>query len=477
MKKLFIFLFGMLLISYFTFGSSITGHRYHSNTGKDKNRPSGFGKDQVSFLQNEASELKSALSGKQRLDSLIQEKYDETTGQWKKFSKLVFTYDAQLNGIQDIGYHWNETTLQWVNSWKKEYVFDDDNRTQEVFYNWDEITKQWVCNWKQEFTYDTQRNLKQYFFYDLDETTRQPIYSWKDEYFYDTDGTITCDISYEMDGPANLWIASHKSEYTYDAGGNKVQDISYNFDETSRQWVNAWKTEYVSDANKNIIQEIYSKFTLSTGQWANYTKKEYSYDINKNLSSERISQFDTIFASWIPDHITECGYSNGTRISDQAYNRDRNNGIWVPYRTNNYTYDNTYVSENLILPVDYAGSNFFQKQLTQQVEYGYMNDRQIPVTKYQFYYSIQFPTSTNELYATGHISVFPNPTTNTVTFTTEEISDQLILELRDVQGKMVMNQIIENKTPVSVGNLPKGLYFYRVSGGSKQAYLGKLIVE
>ncbi|MEZ4907956.1 MAG: DUF3836 domain-containing protein [Saprospiraceae bacterium] len=62
------------------------------------------------------------------------------------YSKTEYTYDANGNVTQYIGYEYDESFSQWVFDYKTEYTYDANGHlTQYLEYNWDESTSQWVC--------------------------------------------------------------------------------------------------------------------------------------------------------------------------------------------------------------------------------------------------------------------------------------------------------------------------------------------
>ena len=96
-------------------------------------------------------------------------------------------------------------------------------------------------------------------------------------------------------------------------------------------------------------------------------------------------------------------------------------------------------------------------------------------TKTNYYYSehnITFIPETPE----KQISVYPNPATDFIVFDLTNMSETAIVELFDVEGKRVLEQKLSENKQISVSNLPKGLYMYKLIN-SGIIYTGKLVVE
>lgn len=76
------------------------------------------------------------------------------------------------------------------------------------------------------------------------------------------------------------------------------------------------------------------------------------------------------------------------------------------------------------------------------------------------------------------VEVFPNPFTSTTTLSFEMLPrEQYTLELLDLQGRVVRDygRLAGSRVTIERGDLPAGLYLYRLSG--KQVQVGKLVVE
>jgi hypothetical protein len=72
--------------------------------------------------------------------------------------------------------------------------------------------------------------------------------------------------------------------------------------------------------------------------------------------------------------------------------------------------------------------------------------------------------------------VYPNPATEFIRFNMNSVSNKYYFELFNLQGRKVKEQLIENNTSVSVQNLCKGVYMYRLID-DENIYTGKIIVE
>ena len=81
----------------------------------------------------------------------------------------------------------------------------------------------------------------------------------------------------------------------------------------------------------------------------------------------------------------------------------------------------------------------------------------------------------NEL--TNIASVYPNPTSDLVTIEFNGIIEGAVLQLCDVQGRVLIEKIVHtNKETISVGQFETGTYFLSIKG-TKQAIVKQIIIE
>jgi hypothetical protein len=92
-----------------------------------------------------------------------------------------------------------------------------------------------------------------------------------------------------------------------------------------------------------------------------------------------------------------------------------------------------------------------------------------------YYYSELVPTSVPGI-SERNISVYPNPAREYIVFDLSNVSGSAIVELFDMEGKKVLDQKLPESRQISVSNLRKGLYLYRLSDRGN-IYKGKIGVE
>ena len=92
----------------------------------------------------------------------------------------------------------------------------------------------------------------------------------------------------------------------------------------------------------------------------------------------------------------------------------------------------------------------------------------------------------NSFYYSGHeilpeipearIFVYPNPASEYILFDLGYLSEPVIVEIYDNQGKKVLEHDLYENRQISVSNMAKGLYLFRLNYNGKLS-TGKIILE
>ncbi len=379
------------------------------------------------------SRLKSNEDVQQKLDSLINYRWNKTANQWVVDYKFEFTYDSSGNATQDIGYEWNETNSQWVPYGNYEFSYNANGKmTQEIVYDWDETTRQWVLNWKYEYSYDANGNITQNTDYHWDESTSKWLIDYKIENTYNASGNMMQEIVYNWNETTLQLVAFSKYEYSYDAKGSETQKIAYTWDKTLQQWKANWKYENTYDANGKMMQRIDYDWYETTSQWVLGYKSEFTYDANGKM----------------------------TRNTD--YHWDESTSKWLPFHKAEYTYDNTYTPNNLILPYN------FNHMFTQRDNYE--NDGEgnwVIIYKLILFYSEKNVTNINNT-ENINIAVYPNPVSDYLNFSFTNNGNAAKFELFDLNGRKIISKAVNNSETINMKGFNSGIYFYNLYIGDKK---------
>ena len=451
MKQTFTLITLMVLVILFAFGQGPEIKNIErSGISRFDSRLKGLNpgdKHGHQFLQNRLStqvfRLKSAQAIKQRLDSYSSLDFDKITNQWIQDFKSDFTYDANLNLTQELDYDWDKSTNQWIQSWKGEYTFDISGKlTQELYSVLDETTNQFSVFDKSMYTYDASGNQLQELYYQIDENTGQLAVKSKYDYTYDVNRHLTLEIRSDWDSATNQWTLSDKEESSYDSNGNLLRTLSSRWYGIN-QWIVSSKDEYIYDSEGHLIQDLYYSMT-NNPQGELRSKDVYAYDDKGNMIQViYYGSFDVQANDWMSVSKTE------------------------------NTYDNKFTMNDLILPIEFK--TYFTHLITEINDYDLNIGTQQWVHTYQttFNYSEANVTSVSSLEAELS-KVYPNPFTESVSFSIPGAYSQTLFELFDLQGRTIISKEINNIKKVGLEGLNSGMYLYKLKIDGK-IQSGKLI--
>ena len=95
-------------------------------------------------------------------------------------------------------------------------------------------------------------------------------------------------------------------------------------------------------------------------------------------------------------------------------------------------------------------------------------------------FTISEPIGITEYNQADPVSVYPNPSSNTTMISIDKsisVSNGFIILYNALGNQVIKEKISNNSTTISIGNLPKGIYFYKIVNGSQVISKGKMIVQ
>ena len=96
--------------------------------------------------------------------------------------------------------------------------------------------------------------------------------------------------------------------------------------------------------------------------------------------------------------------------------------------------------------------------------------------RYKFKCCYFFVLSIIEYFHNMFVIIYPNPAHEYLRVSGLEDAKPYMIEICDLQGKVVLKKELTEDKPIWISNLNKGLYLYRVSNASK-AYMGRLLIK
>lgn len=296
--------------------------------------------------------LKSAVNQKISLDSLIVDRWNETTAQIEQSKLERFTWNDKGQGETWELYDWDLALEKWIPNNKEEYTWDEfGNLNVHINYILNPITGKWLAYEKKVFSYDNSGNELYFEMFSWD--------SFKMEWF--TIGTRTTNfhddgISYTtketgLDTVSNEQIDFALIKVLYDSNKNPFEGSVSQWDIEQNAWILAFATKFAYDDNGNVIINIielnFFGFLLSA-------KDESKYNSQNELVELITSQKDLSTGLYVNDEKKEYTYANDTLVTTLRYSEwNETVGEWELYNGNNYFYNEENVLQyTVVLEMD-----------------------------------------------------------------------------------------------------------------------------
>jgi len=420
---------------------------------------------------------KSSFTGKQKLDSVVSEFFNDESAVWVNDSKEEYSYDNNGNMASYIYSSWDEENSEWIGDMKEETVFDDDgNMTLYIFSYWDEFENQWIASSRSEFIYEDGLVMYLHDYY-WDEDQQEWLSSGSLEYeyqegllasitlggadlngddlineldqmrfsfFYDPQGNLLREVISMYPDEITGWFALMKSEYSYNSSGQVEQVLSYYIDEVSGEWIPESRELFTYNSFGKVISDSYDYWDYEKEDWQTNMLWQYYYNDDGDLLSMILSDWD---------------YESGSM---------------VPNFKNEYTHNSDYSLADLVLPYDYP-PEYFAHMITGYSQYEFYEDDWIMTYRGEIFYS-DFSTSGISVIPAGEFDFFPNPASDIVTFTGPFTPGKTTIKFFDITGKMVSSQILPENSEVSVQGFEAGVYLYTISEKGLRK-TGKLVIK
>jgi len=410
----------------------------------------------------QGNNVKFALEGFQKLDSIIEEEWNDGLSQWFPSMRDIYTIDDTYgNTTLDVTYGWNMSSGKWYNMDKSEYLYNADRTHCTHIDSWFiENTGKWETYTKYEDDYDSNGNNIIDIIYNWDNASSQWIPWHKAENMFDADSHLTLSIDLAWDTFTKQWNGngSFKRELTYDVKGNCTSNITYLWDNTTLQFALYDNEQFEYNSTGKPTSETIYRMNSNTNKWVNELKFEFTYDPNGYMSTGLYKEWNDTTARWVEYGKEEqAADANGNVILWTIYTLNNAGKQWFTNRIEEYTYD---VYGNYSTKIIHTHA---------PVQLTWLTDR------FTYYYSRHNLTGIHNI-AENNIDVYPNPATDFVTFKLPDISESASLEMFDNQGKKIIGQNLPESGQISLSHLRKGLYLYTITDKG-HIYKGRIIIK
>lgn len=271
---------------------------------------------------------------------------------------------------------------------------------------------------------------------------------------YDSNGRVNEIIEKYIDN-GNL-VNSSKRIYSYDTNSNIETETVYRW--TNNNWVQTDEYQMTYNSNNLITQRIL----------ANNTKIEYIYS-GANLITKEIYYWNTADNQWNAyaerkfDFTYDVNNNRTVTVKSIYYN-----GNWTESQRIEYSYNNSFTENNLILPYYTITDEMnlsFNHQITNVIGYEYDNGNWVNTATLEFNYSDVAKIS-EEVF--NNLIIYPNPTNNIVNFKVDNFDN---ISIYSISGKLIVQS---NINLVDMSKLPDGVYIYKIKKGN-DFIIGKII--
>lgn len=396
----------------------------------------------------------------QKLDSTVNQVYNDLGSVWQKDYKDEFLYDQQ----------WRNTAF-YESSWNSDLK------------EWNDV------EFKVEMSFGSNGLVNSMLWYETDSLTNILAPGARFDYFYNVDGNPdSISTYYTIDGGIN-WDLMAVQYNSYNASKQLIRTDNTVFDEDAGAFVEGQTTEYTYSGSGKILNTV-SSYNIE-GTVYPFSGSDYIYDGSDRLYSIEYSELNFFTFNLEKSSRDWFEYNNDGNVSIQIYS-SWNGVVWVDEDKDEFEYTSMDLSE-VAFPVFFAlqgeGDGYDELKYGKAINLinTYRNvSAGAPAVSVKsaeswqhtditsFYYSSISSTGINE-HANADFKFYPNPTSENVTFNWKGNSSQLLLKMYQITGAQVLEQTTLPGKEIAVGHLVNGIYFFKLMDGQQIVYAGKLV--
>lgn len=444
------------------------------NRSKTRNSFDGFGNlvlqvDSVWTLNNTA-QYEWILS--QKIESLVDVagNITETTSMGWEYNmyngtntlirkdKQVFVYNANYEVTERISQKWDFSGEKWLNINKNAFVYDGaGNIISELYYeSYIPESQTWVASRKFEYVYNSKGEQTSYAYYNWINETNSWRLGTKTEYEENEKGEVILDSYTSWNDFLKKEVINFKEQKVYDNNENLVMELNINsnvyFDGTQYYLsVNGDKQEYIYDANNRLTSQVWSEYMNDV--FVQKEKIDYEYNVThpEAMATETGYDWNAVTSTWDKSRKGELTYNFEIQRSELLLPfEEEQNGSREVQMYFNY------------MPLEFTGSQWNPATSSWQLD-----------EKTIVYFTLSEFSSTRDLDAT-RLDVYPNPVTDYLSVKLPANIQKAQFKIMDMQGRVVNERTLTNKTQIDLSDIVKGIYFYQIATGL-ETINGKLI--
>lgn len=402
---------------------------------------------------------------------------NSSTLQLENYSRIETSYNEQGIKTGQVYYSWNETSQQWDYSSKSEYTVDENGYYSSMaYYRWD--SSQWVGLTKSVYTNDANGNATHLDLYNWDSSTNDWSAFRKADYQYDSNGNqIEMIYFYPADEEVTSWVYQIRTTYSYNEDDQMTQYAIYQWDSDSLVWMENERHDYLYNDNGKETSHVYYALNNTTNQMELVSKTKVTYDDSGKMTLYEGLSADSTGEFTVTDR-TEFGYNSVNDLTSQTeyYYSSETHEIVQRFKYE-LEYNTDYLSSDLVIPETEEISNH-DHMLTKYTSYFEWDG---DTTHWDINYSTNYYYSAvnSEVNANRidqkSFSLYPNPTKGQITLKLKDDS-KATLEIYNLQGIKLMSKATEGVQSSFDLGLKSGNYLYQVIQNG-ESYSGRLLIQ
>ncbi len=422
----------------------------------------------------------------QKLDSTVNRILNEETQLWQNDYKDEYLYDAEMKNTAWVEKEWNLTDKSWDVISKTELGYDNTDRINSMLlYERDELTHTLKQVSKILIYYNPQGMQDSIIMNSSEDDGATWVIDMKQTNHYNEAKQLIKTEYWGMDEDLGELILSMNVVNTYTASG-KIETSNTNVFEEGVQML--WSvTEYNYDSSERLSTIENSAINFLTFTMEKSSRITRQYNESGDLTLEINSSWNG--AAWVDDDKTEYQYNLAGDVSAEIFSTW--NGVaWIEEWKDEYLFSTTNFSEVTFPQIDFVMNAFssflnllgiqasidfsYVKAITDIKSFEMVEGSWKNTEHTTFYYSGGTSTNINE-FENSVVSVYPNPASESIKFSWKNNHEALSLQIFQITGAKVIEQLVYPGRPVTISHLENGVYLYKLLNGQQNVKTGKMI--
>lgn len=428
--------------------------------------------------------------------------------------KINQSFDDNNRLIEWSRFQWNSTeeswwgTLRYINT-----LNESGNLINRLVFSWSNELADWVYSYNQKFEWVeingsmlNSSYLRENWNMESNEFQNSELHS----YSYNEDGIYISYLRENWDIESASWKNNYKEDYTINEAGLRILSLSYDWDSTNQLWLPNSRIEREYDNLGKETKYLWQLFNPETDTFVNNRLSESLYNDMGNQIHFSSYDWDLNNEIWKGFWRTDSEFVNGNRVKQYNFSWDETNQDWMNGSMSEYIYDDvdaekssviqwnryswnseasewsisteeSYTFNQDILPENLLSNDIYSEitlsikrhKVIEEITYNNLNSGYFSQSVY-YYTELENSTSVENIDSFDY-RVFPNPANDHLTISGLKASGNI--EIYDMQGKLLLNQKVNETETIEISALSPGLYIYRIFEEQTKIKTGKLVKQ